>query len=466
MKRQEGIPIFLILAFGVILAGINFFVGFAQDPDSYRIIKKAFEVGQRGVQPSRSLGFPLYEWPVYWIIFSAGRTAAKFYSLSWYLAAGCLLYATFRQWKIRPAKACLASLCYMVLPVAIISGNSILESSQGACLALASIFCFVHYLEGEGVKCRRFWLYAAALAAGCATATRLDYIFLAIAMALSLGIHRRASWKVIFLCGILTVSVPLGVYASLYGFSHMHEFIVIPDPWWRKIVRSFFGYLALFGIPGFILALYGIVKGWRSQQFDASFRFFFLLAMLLYLWRFTLLPDRLEYILIVPILTVLFLGRTAGMPFLVVLLIASLLPNFFQVHFFKRDPQTTHILVSPGLSPGAMWQDREGRRMQEYLYQNLDSLIARVAEHFGCHNYRDRISLLKDAAFHNQFDCLIVPNEMRRFLRKDRLFGRLWGIQSRLIVYDIPDHKGWRQFFAYSGWKEPHLEDFREVVAR
>ncbi|MCM8775784.1 MAG: hypothetical protein NC930_05485 [Candidatus Omnitrophica bacterium] len=463
--KRERNAVLLILCVGLLFTGVNFFTGYSADPDGYYITEKALAIRTDGFQRSRSFGFPLYELPVYLIIFYLGRTAGKFYSLFWYLASGILLFSILRKLKVDPDRACLAALSFMVMPVAVISGNSIMETSQGLSLALLSLYYFICLMESDSAP-PSFTIYLMAISVGLATSTRLDYAILGISCGLTLSLHKRfprITFVYACLVGLLVALLP---YAGLYGWSTFSKpSVVIPDPLSRKLIRALFGVVALFGIPGFFMAVVAVGRCLivKTGFVKPYLRFFFIVAVVLLAVRFVILPDVLRYIIILPALVILLMVRTVSKKILWLFVFAMALPNFVQFHLFRRDQNNFEIYLSPGFSPGALWQERSGRLKQEYLFLELPVLLDQVADRFGCKSYLPRLSLIKGVEYLNRFDCLIIPNEVRRFLKPGRLHNMFSGLKPRVIVYNIPDHRGWSQFFRHEDWTKIGLDDFKEI---
>jgi hypothetical protein len=158
-----GYCVLLVLA-AVILGSLNFAYGFAEDQDGARVVDRALRFSDEGYQISRTWGFPLYDLAVYPILSFFGVVYAKLYSLVFYAVTVVLFFLTLRQLTLDPLKTFLGALCFLVLPVSIISGNTVLETSQGMFFAVLSLYSYLRFTRSRG---RGYW-YLMIIALGAA----------------------------------------------------------------------------------------------------------------------------------------------------------------------------------------------------------------------------------------------------------------------------------------------------------
>ena len=134
--------IIFIVCIAISLASINISYGIAEDQDGHIIYKRAMEFKERGYQKSRSLGNPAYELIAYPLIRCFGTGVAKIYSLLCYVLASIFLFMILRNINNDKIICFLGTMCFTVIPVSIISGNTILETSQGIFLAILGIYFY------------------------------------------------------------------------------------------------------------------------------------------------------------------------------------------------------------------------------------------------------------------------------------------------------------------------------------
>ena len=249
----------------------------------------------------------------------------------------------------------------------VISGNTLLETSQGLLLGIAALSLYARCLER--VSPGRLAALGAVL--GLATATRPDYALLAAAMALALLGRVRPPWRGALLGAACFALCGLLPYA-LYWRAIRGATVVLADPLGQRLLRAGVSALQLLGPAAWAVLAAG---WWRHRQRPGQtldgWGALLLIAAVLYGIRLVLLPDELEYLLaLVPLLLVM-LVRGGGNArwsarWLAALALALALPNLVQVHLLAADADGVRYL-SPGLSPGAIWQDRAARLRWQYV---------------------------------------------------------------------------------------------------
>ena len=235
-----------ILLLTIALVSINLPYGFAQDDDGYRVVHNGMQWAQQGYVRSRTWGFPAYEVVIYPILSHFGTCAAKLYSMLFCIGNGVLFFLIARRVSGGNLSLVLpAGLGFVILPVTIISGNSILETSQGLFFALWGLWFFVRYFETR----RKRNLYWLAFFLGLATATRPDYlIFSAAAGGVLLwqgGLRlqkNQVGWRDLLLVPMLYLAAGLLPYLLVYGNLYASLSVVFPDPLSRKLIRAISGF--------------------------------------------------------------------------------------------------------------------------------------------------------------------------------------------------------------------------------
>jgi len=449
----------LVLA-AVIPSSLNFAYGFAEDPDSTRVVEKALRFSDEGYQVSRTWGFPLYELAVYPIISFFGLFYAKLYSLVFYALSSVLFFLTLRQLTLDPLKSFLGALCFVVLPISIISGNTVLETSQGMFFAILGLYSYLRFARSRG---NGYW-YLMTIALGAATSTRPDYVFLSSAIGLTTLMFNRPRLRDLAL-GALVWSMFAFLPFLIYERIPFRQDVIIPDPLSRKVIRALFGYLALLGIPATALIIFLALKNYKAwfilakKVLEDDILFLFTVALALYSVRFVMLPDELEYVyVLVPLLIMVAVRLNMKRTGLVALVIAVAIPNMVQIHLFSRTDQGD-LVVSPGLSPGTIAQDRSEILKLEYQTNKFPTLLGHIAAKYGHEDYTSEPS-------GKPHELVIIPNESLRYYQPERLRGTLYEVActQEIVVYPWSSSRGWRQFIQFTDWRPLKPEDFTKVT--
>lgn len=312
-------------------------------------------------------------------------------------------------------------------------------------------------------------------------------------------VHLAAGVAIVAACALLP-------YLALYGRFPFTLDVIPADPFGRRLVRALFGVAALIGLPA--LVFLAASAGWwmiarrratsaadasRSASTPASrsastatsaatsaststsalasasasardardLRWLAVSAAALYVVRFVSLPDELDYIVVLaPLLIAVVVASSLSRAAVVTLTVLLALPNVVQLHLFERTPAGT-IRLAPGISSGAIAQERSARARTRYLHEDLPALMDRVAARFGVPDYTTDPLPGGDRS-------AIIPEDALRFYRADRRGGalRASAARARLIVYPLPTGRGWRQFLQPDSWRPVTLDDFREVSVR
>jgi hypothetical protein len=449
----------ILLGLALALSGINLGTGFSGDLDGHAIRYWALVSPRAGYHPSRMWGYPAYEALAYPLIVHFGVGWAQGWSLACAAAGVLLLHAALRRLGADRPTALVATACWVVLPVVVISGDTVMETSQGTMLALLALYLYVRLRAAPPPG--RPWLLAAAL--GLATATRLDYALLSAAVALTvLRFHRPRPSEAVG-AALVWTALALGPFA-IYGALPASPGGVASDPLAERLARAALGALALLGVPAWALLVWWAVEARRSlrRRLTALVRddlgFLLATAIGLYAVRFALLPDELEYLLVlVPLLLVVLVQAGLGARRLFALALALALPNVLQLHLLRMDADGG-LAVDVGLSPGAIVQDRSVRTRLDYLDGELATQLAAIAHRHGQLTWAVSPSTEPGAV-------VVIPRQQLRFYRPDRHGGEYWRAvcDQTLVVYPMPSSKGWRQFIAFEPWRPVAPAEFTEV---
>lgn len=450
--------ILLITSVLVILIGlsaINFFYGISEDYDGYFVVEKAQALKDDGYIPSRSWGFPAYEMIVYPIIVFAGLNAAKFYSLVFSLGSVFVFSVIVRNVIDDKVKQFFGTLAFVLLPITILSSNTILETSQGIFFALLGLLFYMRYRSTP----RSYNFYLMAVSLGFAVSTRPDYFLFSASVALVMCIYHRPGIKIL-LIGLslwsISALLPYAIYES-WPFSAV---VVPPDPFFRRFIRALFGIVNLYGVFAIaLLAVWAMSNYRRFSEIDNPLLSLIFITFVLYVIRFIMLPDELEYVYILaPLLILLLLHLQMSRYYLILLAFTLFMPNLVQIHLFER-ADTGDLKINVGISPGAIAQERNKRLLNEYRVNELSIVLQQVAERYGYSDYVGEPTEESGV-------IVVIPDESLRYYRQDRWGGIFYDAvcNQTVVVYPMPENRAWRQFIKFEDWQEIEFEDFKQVA--
>lgn len=432
---------------------LNFGYGLSEDEDAYRIVDKALRWPQEGFLPSRTWGFPAYEMVVYPLLVGVGAWAAKLWSTANLLGALTALWNLLRVVEVPKLQRSWASLSFVVAPVVVSSGNSVMETSQALHVSMWGMYSLFNYIKTPSLT----WAATCGLTLGLATSSRMESILLSVAaLAVVVGWTKR-SWS--YLLGpAVYVLGSIGPYL-LYAEYHVPVGAVTADPVWRTMARAALGPIALFGVP-FFLVLMPVLVLYRDRLQDILHQplgWLWLGCMTLYGVRFALLPDELEYILILLPLSLVVLASWSLPSRVWGAFFGSLLiPNLIQFHLFKQSPEG-RLLLQPGLSAGALAQERGVRLRNAYVRGPLRAASQAQADALGFASFAGDATDREGA-------LVILARPRLALYQPQRRGGRFHEVRcgQTVFVYDMPAHRGWRKFIAYEPFEpEPSFQRYR-----
>jgi hypothetical protein len=451
--------LFLLLVLSPSL--INLSVGLGENIDSYLIWRNGSTFLNFGsFERSRSWGYPLYELIAYRLI-GMGPIAAKLYSLFWSACASVFAYRLLR-WEGLPSKAAgLGALAFAWMPCTIISGNTLLETSQSTALGLLTLFTARRYFTTRATKDLLIALFACALA----MATRPCHFVSFASLVLVAALFRMTSLPRLALFSGVAALFAIAPYLTLYGSMPWYKGISIietGDPLTIKLMKTAIGYAAVVGLPAWLVVTAFFATRFRALSVRSSitpWNVFFILFSALYLLRFILLPDEIEYFHAWGAGLILFaVARMHSSRWKYAVVFAVALPNLAQLHFFDRTPNG-EVLFSPGLSPGAILQDRDGRLVKEFTRTEFMPLAQKEWEQEGCQGVT-RVEPLH--LFSESFPIVEGPScvftSLKWYARiRDQVFPSqglsmekfLSGYPRTVIMHHIPTDRGWRRFLKY-----------------
>lgn len=437
LKDTSFFYVFVLLLLVIVLSLINFFNGIGQDSDTYLILTKAKHYKDYLIfSQSRTWGFPLYEIHIYPIISYLGENTAKLISLFFTLISAITFFKINILLSRDVRKSFLISLIFVVNPFIIISSNSILETSQGLAMALLGLYFLIQNFKNKNTF--HFAMFFLALA----TATRPDYILLSLAAYLSSLAYRKEVTFRDLIIGFGYLLLSVAPFLFLYDDFKMPFNIVNSNNMQIKSLRVVLGYVSLFGIPIYLYMLYLA----KNIRLNPTLKVLFFLTFFLYTVRYLLLPDEVEYVLIIFPISLLFLLTKTGITNkkLILLVLLSIMPNLIQVHLFDRKNNGL-IKVQPGITYGAFIQEKSMRNQNKYTHGDLKKELLEIVKINQFKNIRFGPSTERDVI------VFCGTQELRIYVkgRESKLFND--NFSSQLILsYPLQNHKGWKEFTKFS----------------
>jgi hypothetical protein len=452
--------LFLILMLSPSL--INLAVGLGENIDSYLMWRggTAF-LESTFFGRSRSWGYPLYEFVAYRLL-AFGPLTAKFYSLFWSACGSLFAYRLLRWEGLAPKPAWLGALAFAWMPCTIISGNTLLETSQSTALGLLTLLTTRRYFTTRVTKD----LLIAFLFCAVAMGTRPCHFISFASLVLVAALFRMVSLPRLALYSSLTFFLAMIPYLTLYhsmpwfqGISIIHT----GDPLAIKAVKTAIGYAAVIGLPAWLVLIAFASKRAplllpRKTAFT-PWNCFFVIFTALYLFRLFFLPDEIEYFHVWGAALILFAAaRMNSIRWQYALIIAVALPNLVQFHIFDRAPDGA-VVVSPGVSPGAILQDRDGRLLKEFTRTEYLALAQKEWNQEGCQGVStvEPIQIFSES-FPIAEGPTCVFTSLKWYARiRDQVFpDQKLSMESFLaqyprtvIMHQIPTDRGWRRFLRY-----------------
>jgi hypothetical protein len=225
----------------------------------------------------------------------------------------------------------------------------------------------------------------------------------------------------------------------------------------------------LLGIPAVALLTFLVLKNYRNlfgsakRIVEDDLLFLSLVALVLYSVRWVMVPNELEYVyILVPLLIVVAMRLNLRQSFLLLLLIAIAVPNVIQLHLFTRDQQG-NAAFDPGISSGAIAQDRSARLQTKYQWGELPEQLDRIARE---HGYKEYAGSPQGEPSGRPNDLVILPTQKLHLYQPDvrgGIFHRVACTQT-IIAYPMPASRGWRQLMEPFRWHRPEPQDFKEIT--
>ena len=461
------LPVLIILIACLLAGCINFSNGPGSDTDAGLVIIAAKALPDVYI-PSRSWGNPAYEVIVYnlYYLFHTSlydSTAMQLYGIVCLIAVALLLYACLLKVTKGNTKVSLAAtLSFLAFPVTIANSNVVMETMQGVALALAAFYFFLRSLK-EG---KHYQLVLIAVFAGLATATRLDYIMFATALGLVVYIYKNPDPLTIAECVAVYLAVAFSPWFIYHDFDFMRRSVVTYASLSRKAIRAAIGFTAFWGLPVFAYFGYFFLRKLPRVprtllNYEANpVPVFVLLAYSFYLPRYLMLPDELEYILVLLPLGILLFSMYATLNQVVLAGLLAFIPNLVQVYFIKHE--TFGYKFSPGIAAGAIWQESTIRESKNFeTAAKLSTSLLTLVHEKGYKHMSQNLDNLDNP----DFDCMVVASSVLHTLNSDRmLYPNIKKTKKPIFYYPLnASDKCWRTFVQPETFDLPNRDNFKQL---
>ncbi|MCB9203299.1 MAG: hypothetical protein H6604_09685 [Flavobacteriales bacterium] len=463
--NSELLFIGLIVGICLLLAGFNFSYGFSQDYDAYLIVQLAEVYNNSEIfAQSRTWGFPLFESYIYILLDNFSPNDLLIIPLLFYILSCLIFYQTLnligenqKQYNF------IFTLLICVNPFFIISGNTLMETSQAMFLAMCGIYFTIRYFKFHTEKYFLFSVLFLALA----TATRPDYIILSFCVFLSVFYIKKQIELRHIVYGIIYIIITLTPFLFLYDEWKVPINIVNSQNLINKALKVGLGYLALFGIPLWIFITWKIYSSKpklnkTNTEPKKAISTLFVISLLFYTIRFFMLPDEVEYVLIIyPLaLLTLYTGFTFSIKEVYLMILLVFIPNIMQLYFFKRN-KSGDLEVNLGITNGAIAQDRDMRLQNEFEVNDLNNTLKPIAKKY----YNTDVFIVGPSK--KKGDLAFCAFEDLRFYfkgREDPAFYSNFPTQ-KVIGFPLPKSKGWKQFTYYGKFTLPSERNMEEIIS-
>jgi hypothetical protein len=334
-----------------VFAGLGVYgatLGWGTDRDSLRVIGAARAILAGGYVRSRSFGFPLHE-AACAVLFRLGGLVGVNLGTVAVSAAGILAARALVLPDRRVLVTCVLCFC----PLLLADASSAIDFGWDFAAGMALCVVAQGYVRGRGSGVAYF------VAALCLLLLRPDNVLFLAAVSAALLAGRVARWRVVVAACVLAGIAAACVYLGLNGAAMLGHGVSTTRPFGGRALRAGLFLSAALG-PGGVLAL---VLIWRSRRVGADFLLRALwMCWALYLPRFLVLPDQLDYLMLPVLLTLvvacarLTMGAAAGVGFLVCA------PSFVTLSLLRRHDVSGAVRFDPALQWGALPQDWAARR--------------------------------------------------------------------------------------------------------
>lgn len=449
LKIIKYLPIISFSLFTIIgIYGIN--LGLGEDPDSEQIHLISESVVNGHIVGSRNFGFPFYEIPASYLIQKFSIITANVFTLITSLISLCLVYFLLRNSPnfhiIFPS--------IVLSPLFLINNSVIMDTSLGILFYLCAIFFSRNYIISKNYK----YLIAVFIFSYCAIMTRPDYIILGCGIFIVFFLHKINNKKELFLLCILLL---IGILACFHSYKLIYPEIDIfslstgGDSFIRKIIRAVAGIINLFSPIGILILILLVVKKYNnilasvSNIYNSEFLHQLTLVLTpLYLVRFVLLPDELEYIFPLYLLVMISLSYVhINKKYLIILSISIISVNLVHISFFDRMVHSKELVMSVNINQGAIIQDYAARKFKQInRAESYHVYLLKVLKHNCAECKAESINYkIFGPGFISDTNYMVTDRYNEHIIDNSRFHGQYSGYGKVFICDDpVRTHRGWR----------------------
>jgi hypothetical protein len=349
MRDRPGLAVLALVLF-VAAGAYGATLGWGTDRDSLRVMASAHAILAGTYLRSRSFGFPLHEAASALLAAIGGLLAVNLGTLA-VTTGGIVLARRLVPPPRRTALVCVLCGC----PLLLANSSSAIDFGWDFAASMALCASARRAARGAGFAAAYFL---------CATALLLlrpDNLLFVAAVTTVLLLKSGANRRTVIVATLAAGVVAGGIYLGLNGGGMLATGVTTTRPIAARLLRAAVFLVAALG-PGGMLALAWLPGTTASFPTRVA-----LLSWLLYVPRFVVLPDQLDY-LVLPV-TITIVAAMAALPprRLAVVGILVVVPSLVTVSLLRRDPITGAVHPHVALQWGALPQDWAARRFAEQM---------------------------------------------------------------------------------------------------
>jgi hypothetical protein len=361
-RLQWAIIIFLsaiVIAIGVHGVGL----GLGHDWDARAILDYSVPLILKGSYgPGRSFGNPLYEFIAAWQYMTGGIVLANSYSIVLAIASIGVFHHLLGRTDGWSRAFALIGFC--LSPVFLTNAYAFGEWMQTFFFTLCLLWAAARWLETSSY--RDLMLYAAFSA--LLVLTRPDAAFICfgvfIALLWQLNLQPRRSLELFIASAIAGAATAAIIVVINHGLGFLNQDMLgHNNTWLRSVIIATLGVCTLFGFPGVVVVLgcaAFLIRRTRGVSGD-TLTFWgklFLVGIVLGFGRYTLLPEKLEYVFYLLVLTLLMMiHEKIPKLWIALLALSAIMPTFFAMSLFQRMGADDQLYLRPHFDRSAILQD-------------------------------------------------------------------------------------------------------------
>jgi hypothetical protein len=405
--------------------------------------------------PSRSFGVPLYELIAALLYRATGSlTAVNCYSLVLAIAS-LVLFAGLLDRSLSVARRSLALGGFALNPLVLINSSAVIEWMQMTLLLVILLASAKAWLDHR----RTLHLFGYGFSSALLVLTRPDMAVMCLALLLALLWETRCDSRCAVQLVVANLVAGLATATIFVVINHGVDFIaqgnvLSDDPLLRRFGVATMGTINIFGPLGMVVITFlgfNLVRRtlFRDQTDISWWGRLFLVTGPLFIARFILVPDKLEYVL--PLVVVVLLAvahERLSLTSVAVVAFSLILTSAVCVSLFQRTDGTDRFTVAIHANRGAVAQEWEATRYDRLLTSRrfLDTLADVV--YAGESPPRPQLHVNEIGLFSDADDLVVGEEQLYRLdnerftslKSKRKAYRRIYICDGSLIGF-LP---GWR----------------------